>query len=345
MIELSNCQNCNNLNDLLEEAASAELVFPDVAERTKVWRIRKKVNNKISYVCFSFVKPNNVVFEKLGFNIHVRSEIGNCPISFLSKDDAELFQKTYGDYAAELENMEIVSGRSNVPLIRIDRDNDCPVYTNKTWVEKLVAQNNNVPQIVLDRLNAEADVSDDVVKKKEAAKNSIDTIKAFKEKLIYSLRQMPEFTGFSRLYGSSGGPLFDLDDSDYKDAQLGVADFNIKLFDNVDDVDTSIKFIMELSYNSLIYIPRITFFDIPDSAMDFSLITAINKELNAPNQHTPKTTIWVYLHTKSHYTYYLFMPQVFIKPEDTENSIVEKLENIFATLKKVLSDYSEEVEI
>lgn len=340
----------NDCNNLLEEAASTGLVFPDVAERTKVWRIRKKVNNYIKYLCFSFVKPNNVVFEKLGFNIHVRSEIGNCPISFLSKEDAELFQKTYGDYAAELENMEIISGRSNVPLIRIDRDNDCPVYTNKTWVEKLVAQNNNVPQIVLDRLNAEADVSDDVVKKKEAAKNSIDTIKAFKEKLIYSLRQMPEFTrfhlpGFHLRYALSGGPLFDLDASNYKNEQFGFADFKIKLFDNVDDVDTSIKFIMDPSYNNLIYIPRITFYDIPDSAVDFSLIPAINKELNAPNQHTPKTMIWVYLRTKLNYVGYLSMPQVFIKPEDTENSIVEKLENIFATLKKVLSDYSEEVEI
>lgn len=332
----------NDYNNLLEEAASAGLVFPDVAERTKVWRIRKKVNNYIKYLCFSFVKPNNVVFEKLGFNIHVRSEIGNCPISFLSKEDAELFQKTYGDYAAELENMEIISGRSNVPLIRIDRDNDCPVYTNKTWVEKLVAQNNNVPQIVLDRLNSEADVSDDVIKKKEAAKNSIDTIKAFKEKFIYSLRQMPEFTGFHRL---SGSPLFDLDDSNYKNEQLGFADFNIKLFDNVDDIDTTIKFIMEPSYNNLIYIPRITFYDIPDSAVDFSFIPAINKELSAPNQHSPKTMIWVYLRTKLNYVGYLSMPQVFIKPEDTENSIVEKLENIFATLKKVLSDYSEEVEI
>lgn len=342
MIELSNCKNCNNLNDLLEEAASAGLVFPDVAERTKVWRIRKKVNNYIKYLCFSFVKPNNVVFENLGFNIHVRSEIGNCPISFLSKDDAELFQKTYGEYVSELESMEIISGRSNVPLIRIDRDNDCPVYTNKTWVEKLASQNNNVPQIVLDRLNTEADVSDDVAKKKETVKNSIDSIKAFKEKFIYSLRQMPEFTRFHQL---SGSPLFDLDDSNYKNEQLGFADFNIKLFDNVDDIDTTIKFIMESSYNTLIYIPRITFYDIPDSAVDFSLIPAINKELNAPNQHTPKTMIWVYLRTKLNYVGYLSMPQVFIKPEDTENSIVEKLENIFATLKKVLSDYSEEVEI
>lgn len=117
------------------------------------------------------------------------------------------------------------------------------------------------------------------------------------------------------------------------------------MFDNVDDIDTTIKFIMEPSHNNLIYIPRITFYDIPDSAVDFSLIPAINKELNAPNQHTPKTTIWVYLRTKLNYVGYLSMPQVFIKPEDTENSIVEKLENIFATLKKVLSDYSEEVEI
>lgn len=331
----------NDYNNLLEEAASAELVFPDVAERTKVWRIRKKVNNKISYVCFSFVKPNNVVFEKLGFNIHVRSEIGNCPISFLSKDDAELFQKTYGEYASELENMEIISGRSNVPLIRIDRDNDCPVYTNKTWVEKLVAQNNNVPQIVLDRLNSEADVSDDVIKKKEAAKNSIDTIKAFKEKLIYSLKQLPGFVALRQGYST----LFDLDNIKPKNEQLGFADFKVKLFENSADIDVTIKFIMESSYNTRIYIPRITFYDIPDSAVDFSLIPAINKELSAPNQHTPKTMIWVYLRTKLNYVGYLSMPQVFIKPEDTENSIVEKLENIFSTLKKVLSDYSEEVEI
>ena len=331
----------NDYNNLLEEAASTGLVFPDVAERTKVWRIRKKVNNKISYVCFSFVKPNNVVFEKLGFNIHVRSEIGNCPISFLSKDDAELFQKTYGEYASELENMEIISGRSNVPLIRIDRDNDCPVYTNKTWVEKLVAQNNNVPQIVLDRLNSEADVSDDVIKKKEAAKNSIDTTKAFKEKLIYSLKQIPGFVALRQGYGT----LFDLENIKPKNEQPGFADFKVKLFENSADIAVTIKFIMEPSYNNLIYIPRMTFYDIPDSAVDFSFIPDINKELNAPNQHSPKTMIWVYLRTKLNYVGYLSMPQVFIKPEDTENSIVEKLENIFATLKKVLSDYSEEVEI
>lgn len=341
MIGLSNCNNCNNLNDLLEEAASAGLVFPDVAERTKVWRIRKKVNDKISYVCFSFVKLNNVVFEKLGFNIHVRSEIGNCPISFLSKDDAELFQKTYGEYAAELENMEIIGGRSSVPIVRIDRNNDCPVYTNKTWVEKLVAQNNNVPQIVLDRLNAEADVSDDVVKKKEAAKNSIDTIKAFKEKFIYSLRQMPEFTEVR----PHAGTLFDLDDSNYKNEQFGFANFKVKLFENSADVNTTIKFIMEPAYNTLIYIPRITFYDVPDSAVDSSIIPAINKELGAPNQHNSKTMIWVYLRTELNYVDYLSMPQIFIKPEDTENSIEEKLENIFATLKKVLSDYSEDVTI
>ena len=261
----------------------------------------------------------------------------------LSKDDAELFQKTYGEYASELENMEIISGLSNVPLIRIDRDNDCPVYTNKTWVEKLVAQNNNVPQIVLDRLNSEADVSDDVIKKKEAAKNSIDTIKAFKEKLIYSLKQIPGFVALRQGYGT----LFDLDNIKPKNEQPGFADFKVKLFENSADIAVTIKFIMEPSYNTLIYIPRITFYDIPDSEVDFSFIPDINKELNVSkaSQKNPKTIIWVYLRTKLNYVGYLYMPQVFIKPEDTENSIVEKLENIFATLKKVLSDYSEEVAI
>lgn len=237
--------------------------------------------------------------------------------------------------------MEIIGGRSNVPLIRIDRDNDCPVYTNKTWVEKLVAQNNNVPQIVLDRLNEKEDVSDDVVKKKEAVKNSVDSIKAFKEKFIYSLRQMPEFDELVLDYGT----LFNLDDIDYKKEQAGLAEFKANLFENSADTDIEIKFILEPSNNKFIYIPRISFYDIPGSAVDSSLIPAINKELNAPNQHTPKTTIQVYLRTKLNYVGYLSMPQVFIKPEDTENSIVEKLENIFATLKKVLSDYSEEVEI
>lgn len=332
----------NDYNNLLEEAASAGLVFPDVAERTKVWRIRKKVNNYIKYLCFSFVKPNNVVFEKLGFNIHVRFEMGNCPVSFLSEDDAKLFQKTYGEYASELENMEIISGRSNVPLIRIDRNNDCPVYANKTWVEKLVAQNNNVPQIVLNRLDAKADISSDVEKKKEIAKNSIDTIKAFKEKFSYSLRQMPEFDELILDHGT----LFNLDDNNYKSDQVGLAEFKAKLFENGADIDIEIKFILEPS-NKFIYIPRITFYDVPDSSVDFSFIPDINKELNVSkaSQKNPKTIIWVYLRTKLNYVGYLYMPQVFIKPEDTENSIVEKLENIFATLKKVLSDYSEEVAI
>ena len=85
----------NDYNNLLEEAASTGLVFPDVAERTKVWRIRKKVNGNIKYLCFSF-NTIHAIFDKLDFNIHVRSELGNCPICFLSEDDAKLFQKTYG---------------------------------------------------------------------------------------------------------------------------------------------------------------------------------------------------------------------------------------------------------
>lgn len=330
----------NDYNNLLEEAASAGLVFPDVAERTKVWRIRKKVNGNIKYLCFSF-NTIHAIFDKLDFNIHVRSELGNCPICFLSEDDAKLFQKTYGEYVLQLAGMEIISGRSSVPVVRIDRNNDCPVYANKTWVEKLVVNDDYVPQIVLNRLASTPDVSDDARKRMEAVKNSMDKIKAFKEKLISSLKQIPGFVDLRQ----GDGTLFDLDSIKPKNEQLGFADFNIKLFDNVNDIDTTIKFIMEPSYNNLIYIPRITFYDIPDSAVDFSLIPAINKELNAPNQHTPKTMIWVYLRTKLNYVGYLSMPQVFIKPEDTENSIVEKLENIFATLKKVLSDYSEEVEI
>ena len=342
MIEFSNCQNCNNLNDLLEEAASAGLVFPDVAERTKVWRIRKKVNGNIKYLCFSF-NDINAIFDKLDFNIHVRSELGNCPICFLSEDDAKLFQKTYGEYVLQLAGMEIISGRSSVPVVRIDRNNDCPVYANKTWVEKLVVNDDYVPQIVLNRLASTPDVSDDARKRMEAVKNSMDKIKAFKEKFISSLKQTPGFVDF--LHGD--GTLFDLDNIKPKNEQPGFASFNIKLFDNVDDIDTTIKFIMEPSYNNLIYIPRITFYDIPDSAVDFSFIPAINKELNVSkaSQKNPKTIIWVYLRTKLNYVGYLSMPQVFIKPEDTENSIVEKLENIFATLKKVLSDYSEEVAI
>ena len=330
----------NDYNNLLEEAASAGLVFPDVAERTKVWRIRKKVNGNIKYLCFSF-STINAIFDKLDINIHVRSELGNCPICFLSEDDAKLFQKTYGEYVLQLAGMEIISGRSNVPLIRIDRNNDCPVYANKTWVEKLVVNDDYVPQIVLNRLASTPDVSDDARKRMEAVKNSMDKVKALKEKLISSLKQISGFVDLRQ----GDGTLFDLDNIKTKNEQLGFVDFNIKLFDNVDDIDTTIKFIMEPSYNTLIYIPRITFYDIPDSAVDFSLIPAINKELNAPNQHTPKTMIWVYLRTKLNYVGYLSMPQVFIKPEDTENSIVKKLENIFATLKKVLSDYSEEVAI
>lgn len=330
----------NDYNNLLEEAASAGLVFPDVAERTKVWRIRKKVNGNIKYLCFSF-NNINAIFDKLDFNIHVRSELGNCPICFLSEDDAKLFQKTYGEYVLQLAGMEIISGRSSVPVVRIDRNNDCPVYANKTWVEKLVVNGDYVPQIVLNRLASTPDVSDDARKRMEAVKNSMDKIKAFKEKFISSLKQIPGFVDLL----NGDGTLFDLDNIKPKNEQLGFAAFKIKLFDNVDDIDTTIKFIMEPSYNTLIYIPRITFYDIPDSAVDFSLIPAINKELNAPNQHNPKTMIWVYLRTKLNYVGYLSMPQVFIKPEDTENSIVEKLENIFATLKKVLSDYSEEVAI
>ena len=239
--------------------------------------------------------------------------------------------------------MEIISGRSSVPVVRIDRNNDCPVYANKTWVEKLVVNDDYVPQIVLNRLASTPAVSDDARKRMEAVKNSMDKIKAFKEKFISSLKQTPGFVDF--LHGD--GTLFDLDNIKPKNEQPGFASFNIKLFDNVDDIDTTIKFIMEPSYNTLIYIPRITFYDVPDSSVDFSFIPAINKELNVSkaSQKNPKTIIWVYLRTKLNYVGYLSMPQVFIKPEDTENSIVEKLENIFATLKKVLSDYSEEVAI
>ena len=330
----------NDYNNLLEEASAAGLVFPDVAERTKVWRIRKKVNNYIKYLCFSFVKPNNAVFEKLGFNIHVRFEMGNCPISFLSEDDAKLFQKTYGEYAPELENMEIISGRSNVPLIRIDRNNDCPVYANKTWVEKLVAQNNNVPQIVLNRLDAKADISDDVVKKKEIAKNSIDTIKAFKEKFSYSLRQMPEFDELVLDYGT----LFNLDDIDYKKEQAGFAKFKFKLFENGADTEIGIKFILEPSNNKFIYIPRVDIIDIPEDAIDANFIPIMNKEINA--QKANRTLITrVNIYTKSHFAGQLVLPQVVIKPEDTENSVTEKIQNIFTTLKNLFSNYSEEVEL
>ena len=329
----------NDYNNLLEEAASAGLVFPDVAERTKVWRIRKKVNNYIKYLCFSFVKPNNVVFEKLGFNIHVRFEMGNCPISFLSEDDAKLFQKTYGEYAPELENMEIISGRSNVPLIRIDRNNDCPVYANKTWVEKLVAQNNNVPQIVLNRLDAKADVSSDVEKKKEIAKNSIDTIKAFKEKFSYSLRQMPEFDELILDHGI----LFNLDDNNYKSDQVGLAEFKAKLFENGADTDIEIKFILEPS-NKFIYIPRVDIIDIPEDAIDVDFIPIMDKDINA--QKANRTLITrVNIYTKSQYIGQIVFPQVLIKPEDTENSVAEKIQNIFTTLKNLFSNYSEEVAI
>lgn len=330
----------NDYNNLLEEAASAGLVFPDVAERTKVWRIRKKVNNYIKYLCFSFVKPNNVVFEKLGFNIHVRFEMGNCPISFLSKEDAELFQKTYGEYAAELENMEIISGRSNVPLIRIDRNNDCPVYANKTWVEKLVAQNNNVPQIVLNRLDAKADISSDVEKKKEIAKNSIDTIKAFKEKFSYSLRQMPEFDELVLDYGT----LFNLDDIDYKKEQAGLAEFKANLFENSADTDIEIKFILEPSNNKFIYIPRVDVIDIPEDAIDVDFIPIMDKDINAQKDNR-KLVTRVNIYTKSHFAGQLVFPQVIIKTDDTENSVAEKIQKIFTTLKNLFSNYSEEVEL
>lgn len=196
----------NDCNNLLEEAASTGLVFPDVAERTKVWRIRKKVNGNIKYLCFSF-NTIHAIFDKLDFNIHVRSELGNCPICFLSEDDAKLFQKTYGEYVLQLAGMEIIGGRSSVPIVRIDRNNDCPVYANKTWVEKLVVNDDYVPQIVLNRLVSTPDVSDDARKRMEAVKNSMDKIKAFKEKLISSLKQIPGFVDLRQ----GDGTLFDLD--------------------------------------------------------------------------------------------------------------------------------------
>lgn len=88
-----------------------------------------------SYIAVSFVYPNNVKNEELGFNFnHVSSAgmKGGSQLSFLTKADAENFAKKYVS-----EAVAPYISRDPLELVRLDSHSDIPCYVESSFLPRI----------------------------------------------------------------------------------------------------------------------------------------------------------------------------------------------------------------
>lgn len=102
-------------------------------------------NDLTSYIAVSFVYPNNVKNEELGFNFNlVRTDgmKGGSHLCFLTKADAENFANKYVS-----EAVTPYISRDARELVRIDSHSDIPCYVESSFPPKIDSTKNRPPRM------------------------------------------------------------------------------------------------------------------------------------------------------------------------------------------------------
>lgn len=117
--------------------------YPDFVSsycyRLRTAEATSKLGDLYSHITVGFVRPYNVVHNELGFNLRFTSSmgiVGGSQLSFLTKDDAENFAKTY----LRAYNLTTYISMKKVQLLRIDAYSDIPCYVESHYIKNQDAE-------------------------------------------------------------------------------------------------------------------------------------------------------------------------------------------------------------
>ena len=222
----------------------------------------------------------------------------------------------------------------------LDRVNDCSLYANKHLVEKYSSAHDNTH------------LSEAATKKKHDTEGNEQTVLAFKQRFYDSMEKIPELELEFGMVGD--GDLFDLSaaypihyDMHHYSMQQGHAHFKVKLFDDAKATEVYMHFYLRAGNigNEIIYPKYVVLNDVTEKMLPKGLISLIDNETEAmldkpgPYSFPIKVSVdydnWDFVEAFE-------LPSVIIKPEDSEQTMIEKVTSVFKTLRKLFNDYSEE---
>lgn len=222
----------------------------------------------------------------------------------------------------------------------LDRVNDCSLYANKHLVEKYSSAHDNTY------------LSEAATKKKHDTKSNEQVVLAFKQRFYDSMEKIPELEPKFGVVGD--GDLFDLSAAYpihygmyYYTMQLGHARFRVKLFDDAKATEVYMHFCLRAGNigNEIIYPDFMVLNDVTEKMIPSGLISLIANEtevgLHRPYSHALKVSVDYGSWASKDFS----LPSVIIKPEDSEQTMIEKVTSVFKTLRKLFNDYSEEAYI
>lgn len=218
----------------------------------------------------------------------------------------------------------------------LDRVNDCSLYANKHLVEKYSSAHDNTH------------LSEASTKKKHDTRINEQTVLAFKQRFYDSMEKIPELELKFGMVGD--GDLFDLSAAypshygmHHYSMQQGHARFRVKLFDDAKATEVYMHFYLRAGNigNEIIYPDFMVLNDVTEKMLPSGLISLIANEtevgLKRPYSHALKVSVDYGSWASKDFS----LPSVIIKPEDSEQTMIEKVTSVFKTLRK-LFDYSEE---
>lgn len=215
----------------------------------------------------------------------------------------------------------------------LDRVNDCSLYANKHLVEKYSSAHDSTY------------LSEAAAKKKHDTIINEQTVLAFKQRFYDSMEKIPELELQFGMVGD--GELFDLSAAypRHYGMQQGYAKFNVKLFDDAKATEVYMYFYLRTGNigNEIIYPNFMVLNDVTEEMLPPDLIPLIANEteamLDKPGPYS--FPIKVSVDYGSWASKEFALPSVIIKPEDSEQTMIEKVTSVFKTLRN-LFDYSEE---
>ena len=219
----------------------------------------------------------------------------------------------------------------------LDRVNDCSLYANKHLVEKYSSSHDNTY------------LSEAATKKKQDTRSNEQAVLAFKQRFYDSMEKIPELELQFGMVGD--GDLFDLSAAypshygmHHYSMQQGNAQFKVRLFDDAKATEIYMHLYLRAGNigNEIIYPDFMVLNDVTEKMLPSGLISFIANEtevgLNRPYSHALKVSVDYGSWASRDFS----LPSVIIKPEDSEQTMIEKVTSVFKTLRKLFNDYSEE---
>ena len=212
----------------------------------------------------------------------------------------------------------------------LDRVNDCSLYANKHLVEKYSSAHDNIY------------LSEAATKKKQDTRINEQTVLAFKQRFYDSMEKIPELEPQFGMVG--GGDLFDLSAAypSHYSMQLGHARFRVKLFDDAKATEVYMHFCLRPGNIGKINPDFMVLNDVTEKMLPPGLISLIANETKVGLSKPYSYALRVSVDYGSWASRDFSLPSVIIKPEDSEQTMIEKVTSVFKTLRKLFNDYSEE---